>query len=297
MVIIMAENADEVSQNKKIKNVTLWSCVQAICTVLFVFFILLKFYSSTFTVDFSTLLSIVLAVFSIWLSATFYFKATETSNRFYENTYSHSKDIATLLVKIESGFGEKLDNLRDNYSSIDSRMNGYIKNPIEKERESIESKMSEATEEIEKIKLSKDEIINGLILKANLAEKDKEDIKLKLQEKENNLKNANDKINSLESDLTRLDKNFKNSKFNLFDERSMRVERYLSSRIKREILKINNVKSLDELSYSQIQDSLLRVIKTEDLHSAFLMEAVQNKYLDLDNGLTPKGFSILMSRE
>ncbi|MTC43663.1 hypothetical protein [Providencia sp. wls1921] len=292
----MAENTDEVSQNKKIKNVTLWSCVQAICTVLFVFFILLKFYSSSFTVDFSTLLSIVLAVFSIWLSATFYFKATETSNRFYENTYSHSKDIATLLVKIESGFGEKLDNLRDNYSSIDSRMNGYIKNPIEKERESIESEMSEATEEIEKIKLSKDEIINGLILKANLAEKDKEEIKLKLQEKENNLKNANDKINSLESDLTRLDKNFKNSKYNQFDERSMRVERYLLSRIKREILKINNVKSLDELSYSQIQDSLLRVIKTEDLHSAFLMEAVQNKYLDLDNGLTSKGFSVLMSR-
>lgn len=296
MVTIMAENTDEVSQNKKIKNVTLWSCVQAICTVLFVFFILLKFYSSSFTVDFSTLLSIVLAVFSIWLSATFYFKATETSNRFYENTYSHSKDIATLLVKIESGFGEKLDNLRDNYSSIDSRMNGYIKNPIEKERESIESEMSEATEEIEKIKLSKDEIINGLILKANLAEKDKEEIKLKLQEKENNLKNANDKINSLESDLTRLDKNFKNSKYNQFDERSMRVERYLLSRIKREILKINNVKSLDELSYSQIQDSLLRVIKTEDLHSAFLMEAVQNKYLDLDNGLTSKGFSVLMSR-
>lgn len=296
MVTIMAENTDEVSQNKKIKNVTLWSCVQAICTVLFVFFILLKFYSSSFTVDFSTLLSIVLAVFSIWLSATFYFKATETSNRFYENTYSHSKDIATLLVKIESGFGEKLDNLRDNYSSIDSRMNGYIKNPIEKERESIESEMSEATEEIKKIKLSKDEIINGLILKANLAEKDKEEIKLKLQEKENNLKNANDKINSLESDLTRLDKNFKNSKYNQFDERSMRVERYLLSRIKREILKINNVKSLDELSYSQIQDSLLRVIKTEDLHSAFLMEAVQNKYLDLDNGLTSKGFSVLMNR-
>lgn len=292
----MAENTGEVSQNKKLQNVTLWSFVQAICTVLFVFFILLKFYSSTFTVDFSTLLSIVLAIFSIWLSATFYFKATETSNRFYENTYSHSKDIATLLVKIESGFGEKLENLRDNYSSIDSRMNGYMKNPIEKERENIKSEMTEATEEIEKIKSSKDEIINSLILKTNLAEKDKGDIKLKLQEKEEALKNANNKINLLENNLNKIDKKIKKSKNIVFHGPSERVETYLLSDVKREILNINNVESLDDLNYNQIQNSLLKIIEKKELHPAFLMEAVEYEYIDLNKGLTPKGYSILMDR-
>lgn len=292
----MAENIGEATQNKKLQNVTLWSFVQAICTVLFVFFILLKFYSSTFTVDFSTLLSIVLAIFSIWLSATFYFKATETSNRFYENTYSHSKDIATLLVKIESGFGEKLDNLRDNYSSIDSRMNGYMKNPIEKERESIKSEMTEATEEIEKIKLSKDEIINNLILKTNLAEKDKEDIKLKLQEKEDALKNANNKIKLLENNLTRIDRRIKNSKPSLSNDISGIVENYLSRRVKNLILNMNNVENLDELNYREIQGTLLNMIKAKELDPDFLMDAVQYEYIDLNKGFTPKGYSILMGQ-
>ncbi|MDC9784055.1 hypothetical protein KC986_18480 [Proteus mirabilis] len=292
----MAENIGEATQNKKLQNVTLWSFVQAICTVLFVFFILLKFYSSTFTVDFSTLLSIVLAIFSIWLSATFYFKATETSNRFYENTYSHSKDIATLLVKIESGFGEKLDNLRDNYSSIDSRMNGYMKKPIEKERESIKSEMTEATEEIEKIKSSKDEIINNLILKTNLAEKDKEDIKLKLQEKEDALKNANDKIKLLENNLNKIDRKIKKNKNIIFSGPSERVEEYLLDFVKREILNINHVQDLDELTYNQIQNSLLKIIEAQELHPAFLIEAVEHKYIDLNKGLTPKGYSILMDQ-
>ena len=58
------------------------------------------------TIDFLALLSIALALFSVGLSATFYFKATETSNAFYDNTFKYTKEIAELLVRIESGFGE-----------------------------------------------------------------------------------------------------------------------------------------------------------------------------------------------
>ncbi|WP_337234950.1 hypothetical protein [Proteus terrae] len=291
----MAENTGEASQNKKLQNVTLWSFVQAICTVLFVFFILLKFYSSTFTVDFSTLLSIVLAIFSIWLSATFYFKATETSNRFYENTYSHSKDIATLLVKIESGFGEKLENLRDNYSSIDSRMNGYVKNPIEGERESIESEMSEATEENEKLKLSKNEIINELILKANLAENEKEEFKLKLKETEANLKKSNKKINFLEKNLSRLDGNNEKNNFSELNSESRRVERYFKRQVKQDILAFNNNRDLADISYEQIQSSLYKLIENGMMPDVFLTDSIRNGYMDENYHLTTKGFSTLVS--
>src|SRR5688500_20145424 len=56
--------------------------------------------------DFYALLSLLLALFSVALSALFYFKATDTSNAFYDNTYKYTKDKAELLVRIKSGYGE-----------------------------------------------------------------------------------------------------------------------------------------------------------------------------------------------
>jgi len=74
----------------------------------------------TMTMDTSTLLSLLLALFSVALSALFYFKATDTSNAFYDNTYKFTKEIAELLVKIESGFGEKLRHLDEGYKNTRS---------------------------------------------------------------------------------------------------------------------------------------------------------------------------------
>jgi hypothetical protein len=71
--------------------------------------------------DFPTFLSLLLAIFSVGLAAMFYFKATDTSNAFYDNTYKFSQEIAGLLVKIESGFGEKLTHLDDAYKGMRDR--------------------------------------------------------------------------------------------------------------------------------------------------------------------------------
>ncbi|WP_341269872.1 hypothetical protein [Morganella morganii] len=193
----MTDSNKQNSQDGEVKKATIWNWVQAICTVLFVLFVLLKFYNSTFQVDFSTLLSIVLAIFSIWLSATFYFKATETSNKFYEHTYDHSKKISELLVKIESGFGEKLTNLHENYSSIKE----YMQNSTENQREDIEEAMTSETSKIEKIKQSQEKIINDLINKTSLAEQEREKVLGVLKEKERQLKTAEENISNLKEDL------------------------------------------------------------------------------------------------
>jgi hypothetical protein len=58
--------------------------------------------------DFSQLLSLILALFSMGLSATFYFKATDTSNKFYDRTFGHTKELIKALVRIEERFGEQL---------------------------------------------------------------------------------------------------------------------------------------------------------------------------------------------
>lgn len=64
-----------------------------------------------FSFEFSLFLSLVLAIFAVGLAALFYFKTTQTSNTFYDNTYKFTKDIAELLVRIESWLGERLRNL------------------------------------------------------------------------------------------------------------------------------------------------------------------------------------------
>ena len=61
------------------------------------------------TVDFPTLLSLLLGFFSVWLASLFYFKATDSSNAFYDNTHKFTAATSQLLAKIEAGFGERLN--------------------------------------------------------------------------------------------------------------------------------------------------------------------------------------------
>ena len=44
--------------------------------------------------EFTDFLALLLAVSAVGLSALFYFKATEASNRFYDNSYKFTKDIS-----------------------------------------------------------------------------------------------------------------------------------------------------------------------------------------------------------
>ena len=62
------------------------------------------------------MLNLLLALFAVGLSATFYFKATETSERFYANTYDFSKDISEKIGRIEERFGGQLEPMRADYA-------------------------------------------------------------------------------------------------------------------------------------------------------------------------------------
>lgn len=63
--------------------------------------------------DFSQFISLILAFFSIALSAAFYFKATETSNKFYDRTFAFMKNLFEILGRIEERFGERLQNITE----------------------------------------------------------------------------------------------------------------------------------------------------------------------------------------
>lgn len=136
--------------------------VASICVVIFVIFICIIIYKNNFTTE--SILSTLLAFFSIFISVFFYFKADETSSKFYDSSYKFMKDISVTLGKIEERFGEKLNSLSDKVSHLDR-----------------ESKA--ATEEIEDKQEDK-RIINELMEKANLSEAERSEYKKMLESKD-----------------------------------------------------------------------------------------------------------------
>lgn len=137
--------------------------VSSICVVILVVFVCLVIYKNNFSTE--SVLSSLLAFFSIFISVFFYFKADETSSKFYDSSYKFMKDISVTLGKIEERFGEKLNSLSDKVSHLD--------------RES-----KEATEEIEDKQEDKDRIINELMEKANLSEEQRLNYKRTLEKKD-----------------------------------------------------------------------------------------------------------------
>lgn len=92
------EEKDE--RSPAIRNRESWLKVFVITLVSII--IAWKFVTSPISINlsefkFSDLLSLTLALFSISLSVAFYFKATDTSNDFYDNTYKFTKEVSEIL--------------------------------------------------------------------------------------------------------------------------------------------------------------------------------------------------------
>ena len=96
--------------------------------------------------DFSDLLSLFLAIFSIGLAVLFYLKATDTSNVFYDNTYRFTKDVSEILGRVEAGFGERLRHLDEGYSGLKSAVE-----KIPFDRKKAQKEIEEEEEQLEKV--------------------------------------------------------------------------------------------------------------------------------------------------
>lgn len=108
----------------KIKNRYSWlliGLVIALVTVISFVIVYNVLSGRSFTLDVATVLSTLLAFFSIFLSSFFYFKATEQSNQFYDRSYTHTRDIANILAKMEGKFGEALKNIEGYSNRLNER--------------------------------------------------------------------------------------------------------------------------------------------------------------------------------
>lgn len=158
--------------------------------VLFLIIFSWKLINSDIRVDmskfsFSELLALLLSLFSVWLSVAFYFKAGDTSNQFYDNSYKFTKEMSEILGRIEAGFGERLRHLDEGYSGIRDK---FDRLPHYSNATSAEVKHEE--EEIKKREAERLALLENLATRAKLAEGEKLEIFAKLAEKNEELEQA-----------------------------------------------------------------------------------------------------------
>ncbi|MHC1741518.1 MAG: hypothetical protein AB9873_00640 [Syntrophobacteraceae bacterium] len=120
------------------------------------------------TFNFSDLLSLLLALFSVALSSAFYFKASDTSNEFYQNSYKFTKEVSEILGRIEERFGERLRHIDEGYSELKTNLGCVInsKEAVLHDFGDVYKKIEESTKSLT------DDIINQ-IGEAGKKEKDR----------------------------------------------------------------------------------------------------------------------------
>lgn len=174
-----------ISKSASLAAITIVICVKTLITPF------------SIAIDAATLISLLLALFAMWLSALFYFKATETSNTFYDNTYKFTRDIAQLLAKMESGFGERLRNLDEGYASMRGYFQSGTKANTPEQIEKTKQKLDEEKEDLRKTVEARNTIVRDLLERSQLQAGEKEEIAEQLREKESELQSAQLEITKL----------------------------------------------------------------------------------------------------
>lgn len=143
----------------------------------------------------TNLISLSLAIFSISLSALFYFKANDSNNQFYNNTYQFTKDISEKIGRIEERFGKDLSNIEKNYTRMLDRME-RISIP-----EVIESEIEIKTIDKNKLSQERKQIIEEVLQRANISEEEKQILIRQLNAKELELDEVKKELYELKNQI------------------------------------------------------------------------------------------------
>ena len=168
--------------------------------ILILLTIALKIALTDFKVDltgfsFTDLLALLMALFSILLSALFYFKSSDDSTKFHNNTYIFTKEISELLGRIEAGFGEKLSNLQENYAGLSGRFDRLPLNPAELRI------VNDQQDVVAKIEEEKKKLLEDFANKFQIAEDEKNEFLAKLEQTTSELENAKNQLANLQAPL------------------------------------------------------------------------------------------------
>ena len=176
-----------------------FAIIRDVFILLFIAIVGWKMLSADFKIDlsafsFTDLLALIMSLFSIWLAVSFYFKATDASNQFYDNTYRFTKEMSEILGRIEAGFGERLRHLDEGYTGIREKFDNFskyghvTKEEVKKEEEEIKKK--------EKEQLA---LLDELTKRAKLAEHEKQSFLKTLSQKAEELEQARIELHRLKA--------------------------------------------------------------------------------------------------
>ena len=220
---------------KSVTSFVIISITSAIVYRLFTVHVNLQF-------DFSAFLSLLLALFAIGLSALFYFKTTETSNAFYDNTHKFTREVSQILGRIEASFGERLKHLDEGYTGLRDKFEN-LPFDLSKARE-LEK---EEKKEVEKKEAEYDALLNNLAERAQLAENEKNELFDNLKQTQKELAYAKNELKCLQ--------------FQIQDAEKPDGLYYLRNKLKRLInayyghIKINGIKEIEYI----VDDMLLKI--------------------------------------
>lgn len=135
--------------------------------------------------NFTDLLSLILAISAIALSAAFYFKADESSRSFYNNTYHFTKEVSEILGRIEAGFGQQLAHINEGWAGLNQKIDRM---PLDSTsfREQEEKKKAE----IEQQEAARDDIIEDLMRRAQVDGAEKQALNEKLADLQGELEQS-----------------------------------------------------------------------------------------------------------
>jgi hypothetical protein len=153
----------------------------------------------------SELVSILLAFFSIALSAAFYFAATSQSNQFYDNINNFTKDTSTLLGRLD----EQVKGLDGRQSELKESIDKYYLNrpngKVGIAQEATEKKVQEAESNLS-------EIVTELFDKAHLAPPERAKYEKRIKERDIELGQLREQLGRLASRSERPARNYTRSK-------------------------------------------------------------------------------------
>lgn len=182
---------------RKVGAFLTWPMLRDVVLVLVLVVLGWKLVNSTISVNlqefrFSDFLSVLLAFFAIALAAAFYFKATETSNRFYDNVYQFTKDTSEMLGRIEAGFGERLKHLDEGYTGLQQR---FDQMPFDLNKAKSEAEKEE--KEVKEKEQAKQKLLEDLAKKAQLADGEKKRMFADIKERDIELEVARKELQKL----------------------------------------------------------------------------------------------------
>jgi hypothetical protein len=282
----MIKKSSENFLDEKIRNRNSWLIIFIVLFVIGVFLWKLadgsiKFEFTDFV--FSDLLAILLAFFAISLAVAFYFKATDTSNKFYDNTYNFTKDISEKLGRIEERFSEKLGHIEEDYKGIRESVQKFPYITKEETKKEIVDEQKKLTI----IEQERDRLLEELTEKAKLEKKEKTTFLKEISEKANKIANLRGELDFLKHQLGHIESKERRQVSEDNDE----FLRLFKNYTRRKIIYRIGIDTLFHASKDILIKKFMEAIKSSP--DEYKRDLIHYGIIDADMNLTEKGIDFL----